>query len=252
MALVKSKGNMYSWVTHTHSHLGGQCSHGCIYCYVDNKRFGRPEKYKGPLRLLENEFSVKYGNGKTIFMEHCNDLFAGDVPDVMIIKIIKHALEWPGNTYVWQTKNPFRFLSVDGLLPDKSIFGTTIETNRIIPGISNAPNPEERMMAMIGIRGRKFVTIEPVLDFDVDVLAEWIARINPEFLNLGADSKSNNLPEPTVEKIMALVSKLKEYGIELREKHNLQRLKKSQHHIFEDVLFEGSGTLRGIFQRDIH
>ena len=71
---------------------------------------------------------------------------------------------------------------------------------------------------------RLFVTIEPVLDFDVNVLANWIAMIKPEFLNLGADSKNRNLPEPTVEKVMALVAKLHEYGIELREKHNLNRL----------------------------
>jgi hypothetical protein len=45
------------------------------------------------------------------------------------------------------------------------------------------------------------------------------------FRSIGADSKNHNLPEPTVEKIMALVDKLKEYGIELREKHNLGRLK---------------------------
>jgi hypothetical protein len=81
------------------------------------------------------------------------------------------------------------------------------------------------MIVMEELRGRKFVTIEPVLDFDVDVLAEWIYRINPEFLNLGADSKNHNLPEPTVEKIHALVDELAKYGIELREKHNLGRLK---------------------------
>lgn len=81
------------------------------------------------------------------------------------------------------------------------------------------------MLAMEKLKARKFVTIEPVLDFDVDIIAEWIDRIRPEFLNLGADSKSRNLPEPTVDKIMRLVSKLAEYGIDLREKHNLLRLK---------------------------
>jgi hypothetical protein len=64
------------------------------------------------------------------------------------------------------------------------------------------------------------------MDFDVDIMAEWIDMIKPKFLNLGADSKKHNLPEPTVEKIHALVAKLKEYGIELREKHNLARLMK--------------------------
>jgi protein gp37 len=151
---------MYPWVTHTHCHLGGECPQRCSYCYVNSFPFGRPEKYKGQLRLIEKEFDVQYGIGKTIFVENCNDLFATNVPQEFINKIIK------------------------------------------------------------------FVTIEPVLDFDVDVLAGWIAEIRPEFLNLGADSKRNNLPEPTVEKVMELVDKLKEYGIELREKHNLQRLLK--------------------------
>ena len=31
-------------------------------------------KYKGPLRLIEKELAVNYGTGKTIFIEHCNDL----------------------------------------------------------------------------------------------------------------------------------------------------------------------------------
>ena len=80
-------------------------------------------------------------------------------------------------------------------------------------------------MCQIPSNFKRFVTIEPVLDFDVDVLASWIANIKPDFVNLGADSKGHDLPEPTVEKIMQFVEKLKSYGIELREKYNLQRLK---------------------------
>jgi len=225
MALKKSKGNMYPWVTHMHSHLGGECPHRCIYCYVENPRFGRPDRYKGDLRLIEKEFETNYGIGKTIFIEHMNDMLAAEVPQEFVNKIVLHCLKWPENIYVFQTKNPARFLTMDALFPDGSIFGTTIETNRNIPGISKAPAVEDRMLAMEKLSGRKFVTIEPVLDFDVDILAGWIDRIRPEFLNLGADSKENDLPEPTVEKIMALVDKLAEYGIELREKHNLSRLK---------------------------
>lgn len=217
---------MYSWVTHMHAHLGGECPHKCVYCYVDNPRFGRPQRYIGELRLIEKEFETNYGSdNKTIFIEHCNDLFAADVPQVFINRIVMHCLSWPKNTYVYQTKNPARYLTMDALFPDNSIFGTTIETNRDIPNISKAPVPEARMLAMEKLKARKFVTIEPVLDFDVDIIAEWIDRIRPEFLNLGADSKSRNLPEPTVDKIMRLVSKLAEYGIDLREKHNLLRLK---------------------------
>ena len=230
MPLLKSTGNMYPWVTHMHTHLGGECPHKCIYCYVNNGFMNtpRPKRYCGPLRLIDAEFRVDYGEGKTIFIEHKNDLFALEVPQDFINRVIMHCMAFPNNTYVFQTKNPQRYLSMDALMPVESIFGATIETNRNIPDISRAPRPEDRMRAMVKLDPsfRKFITIEPVLDFDVDILAEWIARIRPEFLNLGADSKGNNLPEPTIDKIMALVEKLKEYGIELREKHNLKRLMK--------------------------
>jgi DNA repair photolyase len=221
---------MYPWVTHTHTHLGGECPHACSYCYVDTGFMNtpRPKRYCGPLRLIEEEFKVDYGAGKTIFIEHKNDLFCADVPQEFINRIIVHCLSYPDNTYVFQTKNPARYLTMDALLPEGSILGTTIETNRDMSKISKAPTAGERALAMCRLPKeiRKFVTIEPVLDFDVDILAGWIADIRPEFLNLGADSKGHNLPEPPIEKIYALIEKLKGYGIELREKHNLERLKR--------------------------
>lgn len=225
MPLNKSKGNMYEFVTHTHASLGGECSHRCVYCFVDNPRFGRPEKYTGPLRLIEKELEVKYGSGKTIFMENCNDLFAADVSEIFIHRIIMHAIAWPQNTYVWQTKNPARFLST-GILsfPANSLFGTTIETNRDIPEVGHAPSPEKRMLAMVELKARKFVTVEPILNCDVEILADWIIRIKPEFVNIGADSKGHRLNEPTGEKVLALIEEIKGAGIELREKHNLARL----------------------------
>jgi len=218
MSLKKSKGNMYPWVTHMHCHLGGECSHKCV------TRFGRPERYNGPLRLIEEEFKVKYGSGKIIFMEHRNDLFAEDVPDVFIHQIINHCRMYPANFYVFQTKNPARYLTTGRLIPLNSILGTTIETNRIMLDISQAPCPTVRMLAMEKLEARKFVTIEPIMDFDVDILVNWIARIKPEFVNIGADSKGHNLPEPSWEKVEALINGITKMGIEIREKHNLQRL----------------------------
>lgn len=226
MGLNKPSGNMYPWVTHTHTHLGGECPHRCSYCYVENPRWGRHPRYQGELRLVENEFKVKYRTGNTVFMENMNDLFADEVPDDFITRIIEHCHQWPENTFVFQTKNPGRYLSAPVSFPPDSILGCTIETNRDIPdSISKAPSPSRRMAAMEQVQGRKFITIEPVMDFDTGILAEWIARINPEFLNLGADSKNHHIPEPTVEKIIEFTERLAEYGIELREKHNLGRLK---------------------------
>jgi DNA repair photolyase len=227
MPLKESKGNMYPWVTHTHTHLGGECPHKCVYCYVDNPRWGRPARYKGNIRLIESEFKVKYGEDKTIFIENCNDLLAEKVPDEFIRRIISHCNEYPRNTYVFQTKNPTRYLQFLHVMPPQRILGCTIETNRNIAKVSKAPKPIERARDMTCLVGQRlFVTIEPVLDFDVDILADWIRRIKPEFLNLGADSKGHSLPEPSLDKIVAFTGKLKEYGIELREKHNLNRLAK--------------------------
>jgi hypothetical protein len=50
----------------------------------------------------------------------------------------------------------------------------TDETNRIIDGISEAPIPGQRAIWMSRIPNtfKKFVTIEPVLDFDVEILGQ--------------------------------------------------------------------------------
>jgi hypothetical protein len=169
---------------------------------------------------------VDYGDGKTIFIEHMNDLFAKDVKDEDIRRVLAHCNMYPNNTYMFQTKNPKRFLNYINDFPERTILGTTIETNRVIEGISEAPTPQERYngMMLIPKTFKRFITLEPILDFDVEILAKWVGDIKPDFINLGADSKSHNLPEPTVEKVMAFVEELKKYNVDLREKNNLQRL----------------------------
>lgn len=228
MPLTKSKGNMYQWVTHTHAHLGGECSHKCTYCYVNSFR-QRVPKYQGKLRLIQNELYVNYGEGKTIFIENCNDVFAEDVPLADIKQIIKHCCKYDNNTYVFQTKNPHRLHLLSGWdMPSSFMVGVTIETNRNIQGISNAPTPNARYLAMLELKCKTFITIEPILEFDLDVFASWIKQINPEFVNIGADSKGHGLQEPTMEKVQQLIDRLNEYGIEIREKSNLERLRKTQ------------------------
>jgi protein gp37 len=225
---VKSGSNMYQgWVTHTHSLLGGKCSHECSYCYVQSmaKRYpSLAEKYSGDIRLLEKELDVAYGKDKSIFIEHCNDLFAENVPCDFINRILKHCGEYPENTYIFQTKNPNRFKNFLSLLPENFILGTTMETNRNISDISSAPPTVDRYNAIKTIDCNKFITIEPILKFDVDVLVEWISNIKPNFVNIGADSKGSALQEPAPQEIKGLISELARLNIEIKEKHNLQRL----------------------------
>nr|BDD48342.1 hypothetical protein 17 [Candidatus Omnitrophota bacterium] len=225
MPLKKSKGNMYDWISHTHTHLGGECPHRCSYCYVNSPRFGRPAKYRGPLKLMENEFNVQYKEGRTIFIENCNDLFSEYVSPYMIKRVLEHCNAWPKNTYVFQTKNPKRYSEFLDLLPKDSILGTTIETNRTSDSLGKAPEPLQRYLALGNLKPRKlFITIEPIVDFDVDTLGTWITDIRPEFVNIGADSKGHGLQEPSAEKINALIEFLQKNSIEIREKHNLERI----------------------------
>jgi DNA repair photolyase len=226
MPLIKSKGNMYDWVTHMHTHLRGECPHHCKYCYVQTNPYGVSPKYKGEPRLLEEELKVSYGSNKIIFIEHMNDMFADGILPNWIDEIIEHCKRYPLNQYVFQTKNPLRASVYTTRFPKNSLIGTTIETNRTI-FISKAPEPINRYLGMRDFTKRSFnifVTIEPIMDFDVDILSEWMIDLKPSFVNIGADSKHCGLPEPSPEKIRALITALQKAKVPIKKKINLKRL----------------------------
>jgi DNA repair photolyase len=231
MGLNKQKGQMYDWITHTHTHLGGKCPHECSYCSIQDmqKRFGDKLPYSGPLRLREKEFGVNYGSGKTIFIENCNDLFADGVERKWIDRILDHCREYPGNDYVIQTKNPNRIITDGIALPDGAALGCTIETNRD-NDLGNTPSRSSRAWSMSRLQHRRrglktFITLEPIMDFDLHDFAYMLIGARPNFVNIGADSKNHFLPEPSIEKIMQLAEILSDAGIEIRKKMNLDRLK---------------------------
>lgn len=229
MGLKRATGNMYDWVTHTHSHLAGKCPHECSYCYVQAmaKRFSM-DRYSGPVRLVESELAVNYGAGRTIFVEHMNDLFAEPVETDWIGAVVDHCHRYPGNTYVFQTKAPARMALWWNRLPADVILGTTIEATGHVSG--TAPHPDWRidgMKALGKLRpdDARFVTIEPIQEpLDVAQMLGWLADIRPDFVNIGADSKGHGLNEPAAAKVVDLLSGIQRLGIELRQKRNLARL----------------------------
>ncbi len=230
MSLTKSNGNMYPWVTHMHSHLRGACPHACPYCYATK---GRAQRFaQGPLTFRREELRVGYGSRdgvpKTIFIEHTHDLCANGVKDGWISAILKHCREMPYNTYVFQTRNTLRLGWFAAQLPPKCLIGTTIETNRLSTG--NAPLPAFRAKGLWNCKmidgAETFLTIEPVLDFDVDGMMDLIEIARPSFLNIGADSKRCGLAEPSGDKVLALIEGIRKLGIEIRQKTNLDRLLK--------------------------
>ena len=144
----------------------------------------------------------------------------------MLAPVFEHLARFPGNTYVFQTKNPDRILDHESRLPQNRMIGTTIETNRqrVLDSVSKAPSVTRRAAAFSLLRGPKFLTVEPILDFDIEELLDLILLAKPDFVNIGADSKRHGLPEPTREKVLALVSRLRARGIAIRKKMNLDRL----------------------------
>jgi hypothetical protein len=198
------------------------------------------ERYDGEIRLDKSVLQGNTGSGKTIMVCSCNDLFQEGTPDEIVLKVLAACRAYPENTYLFQTKNPKRLQSFMEYYPPNAIFGTTIESNKdsIVSEYSKAPPILERMSAMMDLRvsiaknppenaesWKLMLSIEPVMDFDVDELSKIVKLIKPSYVSIGANSSLNKitLPEPSESKILNL-----HYAINpitnVRLKPNLKRL----------------------------
>ena len=226
MGLNVSKGNMYDGVL-TWNPLAGKCPHGCTYCST-NSLMRYPvikAKYSGKLRIDYRTLSKNLGKDKTWFVCAQNDLFAKTVPFEFIGQILGQCYKFD-NTYLFQTKNPERFVELRSLFPSKTILCTTIETNRQYPQMKKAPSVFERSLAMAFLpEFKKQITIEPIMDFDLPYLVKLIKQVKPDSVNIGADSKGNHLPEPLKEKIFELIEELEKFTV-IDQKRTLSRLLK--------------------------
>jgi len=217
--LRKSVGNMYSFCTHTWNPIKGRCSHACKYCYM--KPF-----WKSDVHLDEKELKTLLGGGNFIFVGSSTDMFADDIPNEWIIKVLNHCAKYPDNKYLFQTKNPKRFHYFLYWMPKHIILGTTIETNMVsYEKYSEAPLPSWRISEFDKLPKEieKMITIEPIMDFDTITFHLWLKKCKPKFVNIGADSKGHNLPEPSAEKIGRLIEELKKFT-KVNLKDNLKRI----------------------------
>ena len=185
MGMNKSNGNMYEWITHTWNPLAGECLHGCSYCST-NKLMRYPgikNKYTGEPRLDENQMKINLGKGNFIFVVAQSDLFAEDIPDEIIGRILEHCKNFD-NEYLLQTKNPKGFHRF--FLPNNFSICTTIETNRFYEKfMGNTPSTYTRSVAMFETTFmKKYVTIEPIMDFDLDGMLHLIDNCSPIQVNI--------------------------------------------------------------------
>lgn len=216
---------MYNFVTHTYNTIKGECYHNCSYCYM--KRW----KNQKPVRFDEKELKTDLGNGNFIFVGSSNDMFTNNIQRNWVLRTLEHLKKF-NNKYLFQSKNPegFLYMLENFVEFDKvfknSVFCTTIESNRTYLNIYiNSPLPINRAIytGLIANIIPTYVTIEPILDFDLFELINLIVACKPVQVNIGADTGNNNLPEPSKEKILSLIAGLVNIT-KVKLKPNLERL----------------------------
>jgi DNA repair photolyase len=214
MSLNISKGNMYKFVTHTWNTVKGECFHDCSYCYM--KRWGK----LNPVKFDDKELDTDLESGNFIFVGSSCDMWSIKIPDAWISETIKHCDKFD-NAYLFQTKNPEK---IRRRLPNKSSVCVTLETNRFYPDImKNCPEPAERVKQMKLIKHPLYITIEPIMDFDLTEFVEMLKECGPLQVNIGADSGHNGLPEPPKNKVLQLVDELQKFTT-IHNKNNLKRI----------------------------
>lgn len=213
MSLNISKGNMYEFITHTWNTIKGECKHDCSYCYM--KRWGKLK----PIRFDEKELKTDLGSGNFIFVGSSNDMFGcGNIE--WMDRTLQHCRKFDNN-YFFQSKNPFAFTNAGLVFPEKSSFCTTIETNRFYEEImGNTQKPHERAYHL---PENSYITIEPIMDFDLKEFVSLLKVAKPKQVNIGADSGNNGLPEPSKEKVLQLIDELQKFTI-IHNKSNLKLL----------------------------
>jgi len=245
--------------------LAGACEHECPYCYVMEMKAkfrAHREKYTGDIRLHPNGLKdmvrkIKPNDGRNVFVCSCHDLFSEGVPIEHIKTILAQLVQYPDNRYWFQSKNPFRFMQFKDKYPPHSIFCTTIETNEYENGYpSKAPSPFARYENLVKVSNMGFkpvaVTIEPIMDSNIQRLVDWMIALDPEIIHIGADSKlrcvdcghtfkwlgkvecpncrrknitnAHGHIEPSKVQVTALVRTLRENGMNVILKHNIYRI----------------------------
>jgi len=221
MPLNKTKGNMYDWITHTWNTVKGKCPHGCSYCYM--KKWGKQPE----VRFDEKELKTDLGKNNTVFVGSSCDLFADGIPFKWILDTLQYCNDFPHNRYLFQSKNPRGMYSFSHLLPINSIVGTTIESSDSNENMGCTPTPESRSSYMVLLRNSNFltmVTIEPIMEFDLERMIPMIQRIKPRWVNIGANTNTKvKLTEPSPEKVKELIAELEKFT-EVKIKKNLYRL----------------------------
>lgn len=245
----KEKSDMYGFVSHTGNAIKGVCPHDCAYCYM--KRWGKQSdlhldatELRGGLKpkpSKDNPRPRDIVRDDFIFIGSSCDMFAQGVPDEWIEEVLEYCDRESTPRYLFQSKSSRRLHQFRDSLPSRVVLGTTIETNRFYEKFMGvAPAVKHRASGMAALsRGafspQKFetmVTVEPIMEFDLDELVDLILTCSPSWVNIGGNSlkkigqKKICLPEPGAAEVEELTGALRSAGVKVHWKPNLSRILK--------------------------
>jgi len=198
------------------------CTHNCVYCWA--RRQAKRQRHRCKLCydfIPHTHFHRKLPYARRVFLVDMGDLFCEAVPDEWITQTINLTNQRPETTFLFCTKNPLRYHNFVDLFPKNCVLGVTLETNRdqLSQKYTYAPPPSKRYEAMKNLPfPRKFISNEPLLDFDLHTLLKWISDINPETCEIGYDNYNYYLPEPPLQKTLKLIQEKTNLGINTYQK----------------------------------
>ena len=213
----KSKGKMFNLVTGTWNPVTG-CLYECNYCWARAlaiTKLKNSHRYINGFKpmLNEVEFRSRFKKGDFIFVSDMGDLFGDFIPSDWIQKVLDHIQLFPEASFLFLSKNPARYFEFLAEMPENAILGATIETNldRLFEThkISGAALPSRRFLAMRDLEWeKKFISIEPILDFNLETFSAWIEEIYPFLVYIGYDNYKKNLAEPALDKTLSLIENI--------------------------------------------
>lgn len=218
---------MFKSVTKTWNVFVG-CRFDCSYCNarkMAETRLRHIPRYSDGFtpKLIEEELNRKFKPGEFIFVAYMGDIFWASFYEVE--RILERIKQFPDTRFLIQTKSPSTFFTFSYPIPSNVVLGTTIETNRDFH-TTKAPLPIERFRQLTGYpHNLKFLSIEPIMDFDLDDMVNWVALMQPDIVEVGADNYFNHLPEPPWWKVEKLLATLRGFCPTVIEKEGLERLK---------------------------
>jgi hypothetical protein len=159
-------------------------------------------------RLPSDRVIFVLSNGDISF---CDPAFLDQVIDVM------RKDRRSNRVFLLQSKDPACFTDLLGGLPQNVVLMTTVETNRDsqYSWVSKAPLPSQRFQDFLKLDwDRKALVMEPILDFDLNVILDWAKKLNPEAVFIGFESKRKcKLTEPSDFKVLNLHKELRGLGL---------------------------------------